>query len=53
MNAALKRAESQAIRMSEAKTNANPPPDAAPLTAAMTGLRNRRSRVTTPAIRCW
>ena len=42
MNAALKRAVVAAMRMSEPRTSANPPPAAGPLTAAMTGWGSER-----------
>jgi hypothetical protein len=42
-NAALNIAETAAILMSEASARANPPPDAGPLTAAITGCRKLRS----------
>ena len=44
MNAALKRAERAAIRMSEPSTSARPPPAAGPFTAAITGCGSDRSR---------
>ena len=53
MKATLKRADAAAIRTSDARASASPPPDAAPLTAAMTGWRSPRSRGTSVAICCW
>jgi hypothetical protein len=43
MNAALNFAERDAMRMSLPSTSANPPPAAAPFTAAMTGWGSERS----------
>ena len=42
MNAALKRADGAAMRMSEPSTRAKPPPAAGPLTAAITGWGSER-----------
>src|SRR3954462_9441581 len=50
MNATLNRADCAAIRTSLAIASARPPPDAAPLTAAITGCGTERMRGTRPAI---
>src|SRR5438270_466752 len=52
-NAALNVAEAAAILMAAASARAKPPPDAGPLTAAITGCRRLRSFGTSAAIRCW
>jgi hypothetical protein len=52
-NAALNVAEAAAIRMPEASARARPPPDAGPLTAAITGCRRLRSFGTRAAMACW
>ena len=50
-NAALKRAPGEPIRMSAASASASPPPVAAPLTAAMTGIGSERIAVSARAAR--
>ena len=53
MKAAFMRADSPAMRTSEASASAKPPPDAAPCTAAMIGCGARRISITSSAMwRC-
>ncbi len=51
--ATLNRAEAPAMRMSLARARANPPPAAAPLTAAITGCGMARRRGTKAAMWVW
>ena len=53
MNTEPKRADSDAKRMSHASAMANPPPTAAPLTAAITGWRSRWMRSCSDARCSW